>query len=541
MNLQSSLTLNSGSIYQQNIAGVTQASAATPIGLTGYYSFTQVDGPMVIDPGSTLQPLLLNLFSSTETSYGTAPYVPKLGDQLRMLTASGGITGKFSILTQPEGLASGTQFVSFYKMNNSKSIDLAVIPTSYPTTIASASGNKNAQSVGSALDKIAQANVTGSSSTLQDTLLYAVSGLTSADSIASYAQSLAGEIYGAVVAVVAQTTLRVQQAVMSRLGDAVSAPMVASGITPVANTVNNMANPGQAPLANVSSNPGVNPNATVTSATMNNGAAWGEIAYQRGNRSGDNNASGFTSNLYQLVFGVDAYSENGVKLGGGLALSNTNVTATQGTGTVQQNALFLYGRLPIDTFMLNGMASYGMNSTDTSRADVTGLSNGFSTKGVSGNDALVSVGLSRPIDLDDMRITPYVRGTWQMVNQSAFNEGSSPAALSVNSFNSNGVRGVVGVVLGSKTTNPMNENYTYRVNLGVGADSPNLINPSLNASLAGMPTTITTPNAGSAFAQAGFYGTMKFADNAFAYAGVAGEFRNGSTLGNVSVGVRIQF
>lgn len=48
--------------------------------------------------------------------------------------------------------------------------------------------------------------------------------------------------------------------------------------------------------------------------------------------------------------------------------------------------------LTIDTFVLDGMASYGMHSTDTSRADVTRLANGFSTKGVKGNDALLSIG-----------------------------------------------------------------------------------------------------------------------------------------------------
>jgi hypothetical protein len=127
------------------------------------------------------------------------------------------------------------------------------------------------------------------------------------------------------------------------------------------------------------------------------------------------------------------------------------------------------------------------------------------------------------------------------VNQSSFTEGSSPAALSVDRFNGNGVRGVIGVALGSKATNPIDEQFTYRVNVGVGADSSNLINPTLNASLAGMPTTITTPKAGSTFAQAGLYGTVKFADNAYAYAGVAGEFRSGSTLGAVNLGVRVQF
>ena len=46
---------------------------------------------------------------------------------------------------------------------------------------------------------------------------------------------------------------------------------------------------------------------------------------------------------------------------------------------------------------------------------------------------------------------------------------------------------------------------------------------------------------GSTFAQAGLYGTVKLADNAYGYAGVAGEFRSGSTLGNITVGLRVQF
>jgi len=60
-----------------------------------------------------------------------------------------------------------------------------------------------------------------------------------------------------------------------------------------------------------------------------------------------------------------------------------------------------------------------------------------------------------------------------------------------------------------------------------------------------MPTTIITPRAGSTFVQASLYGTVKFADNAYAYAyayaGVVGEFRSGPTLDNVNTGVRVKF
>jgi hypothetical protein len=102
------------------------------------------------------------------------------------------------------------------------------------------------------------------------------------------------------------------------------------------------------------------------------------------------------------------------------------------------------------------------------------------------------------------------------------------------------VRGVLGVALGSKTNNPMTEPYTYRAYVGVGVDSSDLLNPTLNASLAGAGTNITTPNAGATFVQAGLYGTAKVSDNAYAFAGLSGEARSGQTLGTVNVGVRIQ-
>ncbi len=543
INLLSSLTFNTGSIYQENIAGTLPANALTPIGLTGYYSFGLVNGPVVINAGTTLQPLLLNQFSADEMSYGTPPYVPKLGDQFRIGTAAGGITGRFSTLIQPEGLAAGTQFVSFYNMNNSNSLDLAIVPSSYPTTIASASGNKNAQSVGGALDRIVQANVTGTSTTAQDSLLYAISGQMSASNIASYAQGLSGEIYPATVAVIAQTTQRVQQSVLSRLGDTMGIGLPNSITSPAGNTAliaaSQTALSGGVSSSAVSTNPNVNLNTEYMS--LSNGNVWGDLVYQKGNRSSDSYSGGWNSNLYQLVFGSDFYASDALRLGGGIALSNTNLNPTYGSGTIQQGSVFAYGKILVEEYVVDAMASFGVNSSDLSRSDVTSLSSGFRSKSISGNDAMLSLGMSRPIDTKSLRITPYARVTWQMVMQSGVSEGDTASALSVNGYTGNGVRGVLGVALGSKTNNPMSERNTYRAYIGIGADSSGVLNPTVNASLAGMGTTITTPNAGSTFAQAGLYGTVKVADNAYAYAGLSAEARSGQTLGAVNVGVRVQF
>ena len=82
--------------------------------------------------------------------------------------------------------------------------------------------------------------------------------------------------------------------------------------------------------------------------------------------------------------------------------------------------------------------------------------------------------------------------------------------------------------------------HAHRYNVEMGMDSTNVLNPQLNASLAGRITMINTPSAGAAFVQAGMYGTVKFADNASAYAGVTAEARSGQVLAGGNIGVRVQ-
>jgi autotransporter-associated beta strand protein len=537
------LTLNAGSTYQQDIAGATQASSTTPSGASGYYSFVNVGSQLTIASGATLTPRLSNLFSANESGYGSSIYVPVLGDKFRIITA-GGITGRFTSLTQPAELSSGTQFIAFYNVNSSNSLDLATVPTSYSTTLNS--GTTNAKSVASVLDQLLVVNKAGTTSSAQDSLLYSVAGQ-SAASLPSFAQALAGEIHAASAATLPQTTQRVQQAVLARFGDY---PMAPSQLNPALNNALltggiSATNPSGLPTANMSTNPAVNPNTVnVTSAAVKDGRAWGEIAYQRAERASNSAGNGYNSNLYQIVTGVDAYSnaELGLKLGGGIALSNTTVSANGGNSTIQQGSLFAYGKMPVlQDYVLDGMASVGMSSTNLSRNDPTGYTGGFSSKAVLGSDALISVGLSRAFEYNDVRVTPYARLTYQYVGQNSYNEGSGVAALNIASFSGSAARGVIGVAAGSLNKEPLKDDYTYRANVSVGADTSGLLNPTLNTTLGGFSSSVTTATAGSAFVQVGLYGTVKISDNAYAYAGVSGEARSGQTLYGGSVGLRMAF
>ncbi len=197
--------------------------------------------------------------------------------------------------------------------------------------------------------------------------------------------------------------------------------------------------------------------------------------------------------------------------------------------------------LPIATFVLDAMASIGLSSSDISRNDITSLGAGFRNKSVSGNDALISLGLSHAFEANNVHITPYARVTWQMVTQSGIDEGNVASALSVDRFTSTGLRGVIGMAAGSKVRDPMKATFTYSSYVGVGIDSSTLLNPTVTAKLAGINTVITTPTAGKTFVQAGLYGTAKVSENMFAHAGIPGEARSGQRLGAINLGLKVQF
>jgi len=539
LSVQGGTVMSSGSMYMQDIAGTIQASANSPIGAQGYYSYLNVAGQFTISNGVTLEPRLQNLFLPTESGYGSAPYVPVLGDMFRMVTAAGGISGTFAALTQPVGLAAGTQFIAFYNYGGSNSIDLATIPTSYRSTLSGS--NSNAQSVAGVLDKLSVAQLSGSATALQTNLMYAAASQRAA-SLGGFSLGLAGEVYGAALAAIPQTTQRMQNTVLSRLSDTVMPVSLGSAMTRLPTIASQVTaqNPMGVPSSSVSSNPGVNPQLESLSTTNKN--VWGDISYQYGSRSADSNASGSNSHLYQAVFGADFYQERGAKAGAGLSLSTTSVSLSRGSGTVGQAALFAYGKLPLmQHYVIDGLASVGLSTTDVSRSDVTAASS-LKGKSINGSDSLLSVGISRPFEADEFIVTPYLRATWQMVNQSSFDEGTtSAAALSVNGYTGNGARGLLGVAVGSKNKDPLADAYTYKVNVALGADTNTLINPSLSANLAGYGTVIQNASVGNVFVQAGLYGTIKFAENTYAYAGLTAEARSGQTLAGANLGLKIQF
>ena len=161
--------------------------------------------------------------------------------------------------------------------------------------------------------------------------------------------------------------------------------------------------------------------------------------------------------------------------------------------------------------------------------------------GVGGSDALVSLGLSRPFLVQNDARTLWAGDLAAGLAGGLQRGHASAAALSVDSFTGTGVRSMVGIRGGSAVSDPLAAPFTFQFNLGVGADAGNLLNPSLNATLAGIDMSIAAPKVSPAFGQASVSGTLRVSPSAYAYGQLFGEVHSNATIAGISGGLRLNF
>ena len=536
-----SLKLTAGQLQNSGTLGVGVGQTLT---LSG--SYLQQGGAYQVGIGAGTSAGMFNVTSAAILNQASispvlSSIIPSVGSMYTVLSAGSGYVGRFGSVAQPANILAGTQFIALQNVADNGRVDLAVVPKAYTTALA---GNTdNIYSLATTFDSLINNNTIGNQTRNQLMLLGALARQTQS-SLPDFTQSLKGEVYPAAIAATTQASQRVQHSVISHLDDMIAAPTgnlnVMASVMPKFSSYHPLINPSGAPGPEVSSNPDAN---QAAGGVFANGRAWGEIVTQYMNRSSNSTGGGAQSYLYQATFGGDFYHENETRLGAGFTLGKSSLKANQylETGYVQQYSAFGYGRTKVQDFVLDAMVLFGINTTDMSRVDSTGWSNGFSVKGVGGQDALISMGVSRPFVQSEITFTPYGRVTWQYQARAGFNEGLSPAALTVDSYSASGARAVLGFQAGSNQTDPLKERYTYRLNLAVGLDTAGLVNPTVGTSLAGYSSTVSTAQVGPLFVQAGIYGTAKFGENTYGYAGLSIEARNGLTVAGGSLGVKVEF
>ncbi|MBY4895699.1 autotransporter domain-containing protein [Cupriavidus sp. AU9028] len=490
-----------GSTYREDISGTMQAGPATPMGAAGYYSYLRVTdgGQFNIGANTTLAPQLENLFSPSQSGYGSATYTPRLGDGFRIVTAEGGINGRFASVAQPTGLAANTRFAVFYDALGSNSIDLRVVPTSYGQWLAG--GNRNAASAAEVLDGIAAANEDGSVTTGQQQLLY-VAATQSEAGLTRFVTGLAGEVHGAMAAAAPQAGQRLAGSVLRQLDAGAAGAATAAA-------------PGQ--------------------------ALWVDVGADHGRWSG-RGASAFSTNRSQFVFGADVLGGDTTRAGLGFSYSNTNVGANGGSGNIDEYMGFAYGQAALGPVVVDGMAGFGTNDWHTQRTDVTGLSAGSLKTDASGHSTQLGMGVRAPVAMGRAVLEPFARVLWQKSTRGAAGESAdTPASLALGEYSATGNRVTLGVTARSSAREATPGELRYQVSAGIGRDQGDLLQPTVQGSLAGIGMGITSPDVGRVFGQLGFSGKMQLSKQASAYLGLNGEVRRGKHDVGVSGGVRVSF
>jgi outer membrane autotransporter protein len=492
------VTMTSGSTFEEDIDGTGTGTGA------GNYSRLIITGSnsQFIAAG-TLTPLLRGITTDPAISTSTANnnFTPSLGDSFRIITAAGGIVGRFDSLTQPSaGLAADTQLVAFYNQLGSNSIDLRLTPTSYAKYLTGSS--QNARNVGGVLDKVLTGQVNNTDTAAQSNLLYAVSGL-NAKQLKTAAQQLSGEVHAALAATAPLASRALQSDVSNHLQQDTTAGVNQDG-TP----------------------------ARVLWATSN-------INHQQ--LKADDYASGYKTNRSQFSVGIDAYITSQTRAGFGMSHAETSIGQESGSGNLTETMVFVYGSQALGKFYLDGMASIGSADWSSGRSDPLQTQGGLSSSST-GSNSLLSTGLRMPIVMSNGVIEPFARVIWQHSNRDAQTEGNaSVAALNLQGYSASGIRSMVGFSGKSLEQDPLKAAFTYQLSLAVGQDSGKLSRPQLDSQLAGMALTTTSTHSGRQFVQTQLNGTLKIGKQSYLYGGVNGELAQGRSEYGASAGLRIAF
>ncbi|MBO0662011.1 autotransporter domain-containing protein [Jiella sp. MQZ9-1] len=309
LTVSNSVTLAPDAISEFDIDGTGTGTGA------GNYSRLLLTGKnAVYSANGTLEPLLRGI-----TGNATNAYTPAIGSQFKIVSADGGVTGSYTGITQPDGLADGTRFDTIY---GAKSIRLVATPTSY----ASYAKTGNAKIMAAALDAErpeAGIRTTGSLADLYDALYTLPAG-----AISSGLSDLAPTAYA--------DSMIVDRDAWYLGGDAVDGAM--------ASTRGAVVNP------------------TLSMATHHGMNFWFTSLGQKGTVKASD-AEGYDQTLGGLVVGIDGMAGEGFRLGASLGYVYEDAKLDSGssfTGNALQARI--YGSYQSGIAFVDGQ--FGIGYTD---------------------------------------------------------------------------------------------------------------------------------------------------------------------------------
>ena len=286
----------------------------------GNYSRVIVQGAgNTFTANGTLEPRLRGISAPATNSF-----TPTIGQTFKIVEATGGVTGTFTGLAQPFGLASGTRFDALYDTN---AIRLALTPSDY-ANLPNIALNGNARAVGGAI----QGGRPAAFARKDD--LYRALAVQDESQLALTLQQLGGEIQADMIAAGFDTHRLNRDTIVGRLDD------LRQG----------------------------RPTPSTSGQSDPNQHFWMQAKGGWLDADGDKNASGFDQSLWGLIGGFDMPISASLRLGAAIGYAQDDVdTNSMGKGDTDTLQLIGYGLWDSGTTFANFALGYGWDSYDTQR------------------------------------------------------------------------------------------------------------------------------------------------------------------------------
>nr|WP_246499815.1 autotransporter domain-containing protein [Azospirillum soli] len=516
LTFRSPVTLTATNIFRAEIDGPTAGTGA------GHHDQLRVEGAGFTAAG-TLAPVLRGISGDASNSF-----TPAIGQSFTVVTAEGGVAGRFATLDQPaSGLATGTRLDVIYRAD---SVALAVTPRSYADLAAAGLGQtRNQRAVGEALETFRPAPNADASGAV-GALFNGLHGL-SAGEIAPALNQLSGEIHADMM-VASRANRRL-------FGRAVEARQAAArgSAGPLGESSGAMLFDGK--KAAVSGAPG--PAATGNAHTRNAHAmsVWGQPLVSWGRSASDGNGS--TTNRRTGGFMVGGDYALGTDLSAGVALGflNSDVRAAGGLGKgdLDSYQLTAYGSWRPGAAFLDAALGYGYSRYETARAaPFSGLGAAASGK-AGGHDLSAELSGGYRITMNRVWFEPRAGLRWDRLQREGFTEeGGALLTLSEAEETENALRSSLGARFGTAfrfedvTVEPAGTIAWEHDWLDTAGEATGSLNGARFTALSSRP--------GRDAAVVGAGVTVRMSERLAVQAGYLGEIRSRETNHSLSAGLR---
>lgn len=388
---------NAGSIYQVEVDPNSNVS-----------DLIAVNGTAVLQSGAGLQVVKYN------------PGEYQVGTVYTVLTASGGLSGTYTVSGQTTGVSAFLALKDSYDANNAY---LTVVQTQ---PLDSAAEAPNQQAVADAVQTLPPITDPVTGATTPNPVETALLNLPDAASARAAFDQLSGQVQASAQGALLANGLYMREVAIDRLRDVICTP----------------------DAARLTDNRQFDCDAKKLSVWGQGFGGWGGIA-------GNGNATGLNHSAAGFLVGVDVPVED-VRLGvfGGASHGDFHLAGGGAGGESKDYHLGLYGGTVLDDVALRLGASYSWNGITTDRAVQIG-SFSDALHGVYNAGTIQAFGeLGYGLALDWGSLEPFVNLAYVSLHTAGFTEAGGPAALTVrastidDTITTLGVRPSTGIALG---------------------------------------------------------------------------------------------